>query len=62
MTNDNPHKDFITQIGLLYIQLYAIALVPARSLFLRALAVGKSAQIPDRAQLDDFRLQVLPLK
>lgn len=62
MTNDNPHKDFITQIRLLYIQLYANALVPARSLFLRALAIGKSAQIPDRAQPDDFRLEVPPLR
>jgi len=62
MTNDNPYKDFMTQIGLLYIQLYASALVPARSLFLRALAIGKSAQIPDRAQPDDFGLEVLPFK
>ena len=44
------------------IQLYAHALVPARSLFLRSLAIGKSAQIPERVQPDDFGLEVPPFK
>lgn len=43
-------------------QLYAGAIVPSRSLFLRALAIRKSAQIPDRVQPDDFGLEVPPFK